>query len=68
MPGPLCIVNIPATLTMGNFHIVAAIAKRYPHCVAKIFVPKDYNPIVLPGIVQRGGELITTELMVGFQF
>jgi hypothetical protein len=55
-------------LTTGNFHFVAAVAKRYPHCVAKIFVPEDYNPIVLSGIVQRGGESVSTELTVGFQF
>ncbi len=57
-----------AAHTTGNFHFVAAIAKCYPHTVAKIFVPEDYNPIVLSGIVQRGGESITTELTVGFQF
>ncbi len=46
-----CIVNTATALMTGNFHFVAAIAKRYPHCVAKIFAPKDYNPIVLSGIV-----------------
>ncbi len=30
-------------------------------------MPDDYNPIVLSGIVQRGGECITTKLTVGFQ-
>jgi hypothetical protein len=44
------------------------LAKKYPHCVAKLYVPEEYNPIVLSGIVQRGGELVTTELTVGFQF
>jgi hypothetical protein len=63
-----CVVDNAAALTTGNFHFVAAIAKRYPHTVAKIFVPEDYNPIVLSGIVQRGGESITTKLTVGFQF
>ena len=63
-----CVVDTAAALSMGNFHFVAAIAKRYPHCVAKIFVPEDYNPIVLSGIVQRGVKSITTELLVGFQF
>jgi hypothetical protein len=63
-----CVVDTAATLTMGNFHFVVAVAKRYPHCVAKIFAPEDYNPIVLSGIVQRGGKSVTTELMVGFQF
>jgi hypothetical protein len=63
-----CVVDTAAALSTGNFHFVAAIAKQYPHCVAKIFVPQDYNPITLSGIVQRGGESITTELTVGFQF
>jgi hypothetical protein len=63
-----CVVDTAAALTTGNFHFVAAIAKSYPHTVTKIFVPEDYNPIVLSGIVQRGGESITTELTVGFQF
>jgi hypothetical protein len=63
-----CVVDTVATLTMGNFHFIAAVAKRYPHCVAKIFVPEDYNPIVLSGIIQRRGESVTTELTVGFQF
>jgi hypothetical protein len=34
----------------------------------KLFVPMDYNPIVLSGIIQRGGKSVTTELTVGFQF
>jgi hypothetical protein len=63
-----CVLDTAAALLTGNFHFIAAIAKQYPHCVAKIFVPQDYNPIVLSGIVQRGGESITMELTVGFQF
>ena len=42
-----CIIDTAAALTTGNFHFVSAVAKRYPHCVAKFFVPTDYNPIVL---------------------
>ncbi len=63
-----CVVDMAATLMMGHFHFVAAVAKRYPHCVAKTFVPKDYNPIILSGIVQQGGKSVTMELTVGFQF
>jgi hypothetical protein len=63
-----CVIDTAAALSTGNFHFIAAVAKRYPHCVAKIFVPEDYNPIVLSGIVQRGGESVSTELTVGFQF
>ena len=63
-----CVVNTAAALSTGNFHFVAAVAIQYPHCVAKLFIPKDYNPIILFGIVQHGSELATTELTVGFQF
>jgi hypothetical protein len=62
-----CIVDTAAALSTGNFHFVAAVAKQYPHCIAKLYVPKDYNPIVLSGIVQHGGESVTTKLTVGFQ-
>ena len=44
-----CVLDTAAALSTGNFHFVAAIAKQYPHCVAKIYVPQDYNPIVLSG-------------------
>jgi hypothetical protein len=47
-----CVVDTAAALTTVTFHFVTAIAKRYPHCIAKIFVPEDYNPNVLSGIVQ----------------
>jgi hypothetical protein len=64
-----CVVDAAAALTTGNFHFVAALAKKYPHCVPKLYVLEEYNPIVLSGIVQRGGESsVTTELTVGFQF
>jgi hypothetical protein len=63
-----CVVDTAAALMTGNFHFIAALAKKYPHCVTKIYVPEDYNPIVLSGIVQCGGESVTTKLTVGFQF
>ena len=40
-----CVVDTAATLSIGNFHFVPAVAKCYPHCVVKLFIPKDYNPI-----------------------
>ncbi len=63
-----CVVDKVAALTTGNFHFVAALAKRYPHGVAKLYVLKNYNHIVLSGIIQCGGESVTTELTVGFKF
>jgi hypothetical protein len=63
-----CIVDTAAAHSTGNFHFVATVAKRYPHCVAKLYIPKDYNPIVLSGIFQCCSESFTTKLMVGFQF
>jgi hypothetical protein len=63
-----CVVDTAAALTTGNFHFVAALAKKYPHCVAKLYAPEDYNPIILSGIIQHGGESVMTDLTVGFQF
>jgi hypothetical protein len=50
-PSVRCLVDTGATLTTGNFHYVAAIAKRFPHCVAKVYGPDNYNAIVLSGII-----------------
>jgi hypothetical protein len=68
-PSVRCLVDTGAALTTGNFHYVAAIAKHFPHCVAKVYGPEDYNTIVLSGIIQRGaGDSVATKLTVGFQF
>jgi hypothetical protein len=61
-------VDTCAALTTGSFHFYAQIAKRFPHCVAKIYVPQDYAAIILSGIVQKGEAAVTTELEVCFQF
>ena len=55
-------------MTTGNFHFFAAVAKRYPHYVSKVYTPKDYAPIVLSGIMSSDAASITTELEVGFLF
>ncbi len=44
-----CMVDTGAALNTGNYSFYAAIAKRYPHCIAKVFLPKDYSPIILSG-------------------
>ncbi len=67
-PSICCAVDSCATLTTGNFHFFASIAKCFPHCVAKVFAPQDYAPIILSGIVQSHQEAVTTKLEVGFQF
>jgi hypothetical protein len=68
-PSVRCLVDTGAALTTGNFHYVAAIAKCSPHCVAKVYVPEDYNAIMLSGIIQcRAGDSVATKLTVGFQF
>jgi hypothetical protein len=63
-----CALDTCAALTMGSFHFFAAIAKRYPHCVEKVFAPQDYASIVPMGIVRNKTETVTTELEVGFLF
>ena len=67
-PKVSAIIDTATALSTGNFHFVSAIAKKFPHCLAKLYVPDDYNPIILSGIVQRSGKCITTKLTVGFQF
>jgi hypothetical protein len=57
-----------AALTTGNFHFFALVAKRFPHCIAKIFTPNDYALIVLSGFVLSNAESVTTKLEVGFLF
>jgi hypothetical protein len=44
------------------------VAKHFLHCVAKIFTPRNYAPIVLLGFVQSNAESVKTELEVGFLF
>ena len=63
-----CVLDTAAALCTENYHFFAAIAKRYPHCVAKIYLPEDYSPIILSGIVQDNAHSVTTNLSVAFQF
>ncbi len=67
-PSIQCAVDTAAALCKGNYHFFSAIAKRYPHCVAKIFLPKYYSPITLSSIVQDDSRAVTTDLAVVFQF
>ncbi len=67
-PSICCAVDSCAALTVGNFHFFALVAKCFPHCVVKIFTPKDYAPIVLSGIVSSNEASITIELEVGVLF
>ena len=59
-----CILDTTAALCTRNYHFFAAIAKRYPHCVAKIYLPEDYSPVILSGIVQDNAHSVTTDLMI----
>lgn len=66
-PSIKCAVDTLAVLSTGNFHYFATIVKHHPECVKRIYVPEDYAPIILSGIVQREDQVpITTELNVGF--
>jgi hypothetical protein len=67
-PSIRCAVDLCAALTTGNFHFFASVAKRFPHCVAKMYTADDYAPIVLSGVVQSNQESVTTKLEVGFLF
>jgi hypothetical protein len=61
-------VDTCAALTTGSFHFFAAIAKRFLHCVMKIFAPQDYATIVLMGILWNNKETVTSKLEVRFLF
>jgi hypothetical protein len=52
----------------SNLNFFAKIAKAYPHTIASIHSLTDYSPITLSGIIQQGGNSVTTNLKVGFQF
>jgi hypothetical protein len=65
-PSIQCVVDTAAALCIRNYHFFSAIAKQYPHCVAKIFLPKDYSPIILSGILQDDLRAVTTDLAVAF--
>jgi hypothetical protein len=67
-PSICCTVNLCAALTTGNFHFFASLAKRFLHCVAKMYTPDNYAPILLSRIVELNEELVMTELEVGFLF
>ena len=68
-PSICCAVDLCTALSTGNFHYFACLAKRFLHCLAKVFAPQDYVSIVLSGVVQSNQhKAVTTELYVGFQF
>ena len=67
-PSVRVVVDTAAGITVGNFYYWAMIAKTFPHCLSKVFAPQDYSPIRLTGIVQRGGEGVSTELDTAFLF
>jgi hypothetical protein len=46
-PKVSAIIDTATALSTGNFHFVSAIAKKFPHCLAKLYVPEDYNLIIL---------------------
>jgi len=67
-PSICCVVDTAVALCIGNYHFFATIVKRYPQCAAKIFLPEDYSPIILSGIVQNNADAISTDLAAAFSF
>ncbi len=49
-PSICCAVDLCAALTTGNFHFFASLAKHFLHCLAKVYAPQDYAPIILSGV------------------
>jgi hypothetical protein len=50
-PSIRAVIDTAATLTTGNLHFFAKIAKTFPHTIAAIYVPQDYAPNTLSRIV-----------------
>jgi hypothetical protein len=67
-PSIRCVIDTATTLSTGNFHFFAQIAKAFPHTVSAIYSNNNYSPIILSGIVQQDGAPVSTDLMVTFQF
>ena len=67
-PDIRCAIDTCAGLNTGYYPYLMALAKRYPHCLHKLFTSREYAPIVLSGIVQNGDSAITTTLDCTFQF
>ncbi len=65
--GIRCLVDTAAALCTRNYHFFTAFAKWYPQCVAKIFLPENYSPIILSRIVQDNSTAIITNLPMAFQ-
>jgi hypothetical protein len=64
-----CMVDTGTALNTGNYSFIAAIAKWYPHCIAKVFLLEDHSPIILLGVIDDENQAITTKLSVlAFQF
>jgi hypothetical protein len=63
-----CMVDTGTALNTRNYSFIAAIAKRYLHCIAKVFLPEDHSPIILSGVIDDENQAITTKLSVAFEF
>ena len=67
-PDVRCAIDTCAGLNTGSFDYLMALAKRYPHCLYRLYTSKEYVPITLSGIVQNEDTAVTTSLDCTFQF
>jgi hypothetical protein len=65
-PAICCIIDTAAAPTTRNLQFFATLEKSYPHTIELIHSPKDYSPITLSEIIQKGGSSVTTNMLVGF--
>jgi hypothetical protein len=61
-------VDTCAALSTGNIYYLLALAKQYPHCIDKIYGPKEYAKITLTGVVTDESHPVSTNLDTTFQF
>ena len=67
-PDIRCAVDTCAGLNTGSYRYLMALARKFPHCLYRIYTSEQFAPIVLSGIVQDGENAVTTSLDCTFQF
>ena len=67
-PDIRCAIDTCAGLNTGSYRYLMALARKFPHCLYRIYTSQEFAPIVLSGIVQDGENAVTTTLDCTFQF
>jgi hypothetical protein len=67
-PAISCAVDSCAGLNTGRYAYLMALAKKFPHCLYRLYTSREYTPINLKGIIGQDDDAVTTSLDCTFQF